>query len=110
MVSGVQYLPDRPYYRGYEELHGVRARVVKEVSDSTWSVNWLFFPINSPSVRDIVEAELDGNPNYYVADLNIGTDVSPIPIAAMLFFQLSRVAVRFRVVEVVSLPSERSIP
>lgn len=109
-VIGVQYLPERPYYGSYEELHGMRARVVKEVSESTWAVSWLFFPINQPSVRRIVEAELDGHPSYYVADLNIGSDLNPVPFASMLFFQLTRVAVKFRVVEVVDPGREFASP
>lgn len=108
-VVGVQYLPERPYYQSYEKLHGMRTRMVKEVHESTWGASWLFFRISEPSVRRIVEKELGDDPNRYVADLNIGTDLNPVPIAGMLFFQLSRVAVHFRVVEVMD-PQRRSRP
>jgi len=103
---GVQYVPSRMHYRPYEELHGVEARRVAHVSESTWAVHWLVFLLNEPDVRGEVDRALGASPGRYASNLNVvsrpGFLTFPL---SFLMLNLTRIRVDFDVVEV-SAPAE----
>lgn len=103
---GVQYSPSRMHYRSYEELHGVEARRIAHVSESTWAVHWLVFVLNEPNVRGEVERALGPSPGRYASNLNVVSRPNFLlfPLG-YLMLNLTRIRVDFDVVEV-SAPAE----
>ena len=106
---GFQYLPERTHYDMFEKLHGARVNLVKHVKETRWGWHWFGFEIVRPDIRGVVDGALEGNPDYYVSNLNIHTDVhaSLVLLAAYLYLYLPRVTIEFDVVEVVVDSDER---
>ena len=105
---GFQYLPERTHYDMFEKLHGARVNLVKHVEETRWGWHWLGFEIVRPDIRGVVDGALAGNPDYYVSNLNMHTDLhGTIILTAYLFLYLPRVTIQFDVVEVVVDSDER---
>jgi hypothetical protein len=99
---GYQYLPERTHYDMFEKLHGARVRHVKHVEETRWGWHWFGFQIQRPDVRGVVDGALAGNPDYYVSNLNIHTDMhGTVLLTTILFLYLPRVKIEFDVVEAV---------
>jgi hypothetical protein len=99
---GYLYLPERTYYRMYEQFMPVSARPVRHVKEAVWGTHMMGFELKAPDVRAVFNNALGGNPRYYAADINIYTDVSGTTMFTFFLLGLTRprVVVEFDVVEV----------
>lgn len=100
---GFQYLPERTHYDMFEKLHGARVRHVRHVDETRWGWHWFGFELRRPDVRAVVDGALEGNPDYYVSNLDIHTDLHGTTVLTFLLgpLYLPRVRIAFDVVEVV---------
>jgi hypothetical protein len=99
---GYQYLPERTHYDMFEKLHGARVRQVKHVEEILWGRHWFGFQTRRPDVRGVVDRALAGNPDYYVSNLNIHTDMHGTTfLTTIIGLWLPRVKIEFDVVEAV---------
>jgi hypothetical protein len=104
---GLYYLPERTYYDMFEQFQGVSARHVRHVREKRWGMYILSFQVKRPSVREIVEAEIADQPNYYVANLNVHTDAHATFLLVAYLFYLPKVVVEFDVIEVLPASASR---
>ena len=99
---GYQYLPERTHYDMFEKLHGARVRHVKHVEEILWGRHWFGFQTRRPDIRGVVDGALAGNPDYYVSNLNIHTDMhGTTSLTTIIGLWLPRVKIEFDVVEAV---------
>ena len=67
-----------------------------------WGRHWFGFQIRRPDIRGVVDRALAGNPDYYVSNLNIHTDMHGTTfLTTIIGLWLPRVKIEFDVVEAV---------
>jgi len=98
---GFSYLPERTYYEMFRDIRGAQFRHIEHVETGKWGMHFFGLTLRSVSVRELVAPYIEGKPNYYVANLNIHTDMhrtfTPIQLL-MLYFP--KVSLEFDVIEV----------
>jgi hypothetical protein len=97
---GFQYVPERTYYRTYEQFQPVTTRQVKHVHENRWGAHLLGIELSGPDIRELVDASLESNPNYYVGNLNLFTEIHGTFIFPAPLLYLPRTVVDFDVIEV----------
>ncbi len=98
---GYQFHPERTHYTMFDDFFGVEVRHVKHVKDTIWGMHVFGMQVKRPSVRAFIDKAVGDNPNHYVSDLNIHTDVQGTFIFTVIagLMYLPKVTVEFDVVE-----------
>ena len=99
---GYLYLPERSYYRMYEQFMPISVHLVRHVKESVWGTHMMGFELTRPDVRAVFDKALEGNPRYYASDINIYTDITGRTFFTFFLLGLvkPKVVVEFDVVEV----------
>lgn len=97
---GFEYVPERTYYRTYEQFLPVTVRPVKHVKERRWGAHLFGIEIARPDIHALVEESLAGNPHYYVSDLSLVTEIHGTFIFPAPMLYLPRTSIEYDVVEV----------
>lgn len=98
---GFQNLPERSYQREYQRIRPLEVHQVRHVKERLWGMHVLGYQLKRPAVRELIQDALAENPNYYVSDLQIQTEIHGTLVLIAMVMYLPRVTVEFDVVEVV---------
>lgn len=94
------HLSERQYYRMYEQFMPITVTPVRHVKERVWGTYFMGIQLREPNVRAVFEKALAENPNYYVSDVNVYTDISGAFFLVGIIVGMPVATVEFDIVEV----------
>lgn len=94
------HLSERQYYRMYEQFMPITVTPVRHVKERVWGTYFMGIQLREPDVRGVFERALAENPNYYVSDVNVYTDISGVFMLVGIIVGMPAATVEFDLVEV----------